>query len=170
MGPHDAAEIVITLQPAIRTLCRQYLPKGEWQDAQQDTTLHLLKVAKKARPSRARLKTYLNATAKNFLIDKARKLAKHRKRLPTHTIDDHDKAAPDTSQDRAVEELAGLILAAPHVHLTGFKARLIRAVTDHPHATGSELADMLGLQLSTLWPALSRVRNEITELLHTRCA
>lgn len=171
--PHERnselAAAVTDILPHIRKLVREHIPKFARQDVAQDAVVHLLEKCADAAPAHATLTTYLVSAARNFVIDRRRQINRQLRNRPEGGLD-LDRKAPDTSADRHVEQLAACVTEAPEAHFCAFKARLLRAVMDHPGASGAEIAEQLGLSVNTIWPALSRIRGEITNMIRTRSA
>jgi DNA-directed RNA polymerase specialized sigma24 family protein len=169
----DTAAVIAALEPTIRCLCKQYLPRWEREDAAQECVAHLLAESiPEFDPTRgATLTTFLKTCARNHVIEQAREIRREHRKLPTDPLGDHDQPGPDELHDREVEALATLILNNPGDYLNShFRAALLKAIVENPGLPRGAIADLLQVDVKQVWSGLYRLREELANLLFAKSA
>ena len=162
---HDVNDLLTQCEPLVVRLVKLRLrgrPADVLDDVAQEVRLVLWRdVLPKYNPSHGLITTYAFVCINNTITRQLRRLDRRPPSVPL----DFNTEAPDAGADRAIEQLADLILSTPESYLSDLGAAILRAVTQNPGEPTGAVAERLGLDPQTLWNNLSKARKQISRLV-----
>lgn len=173
INPHDPAAVETIVPDLERMVASEinrrlpFLSEHDAQDMQQSVLLSLLRTSiRRYDPSRGvRLSTFLYKCISSAVSEQIRFMTRKKRRamspLPDGDAEDCIDPRGGAGADYTIETLADRITTCPESLFPPHRARIVRALIEHPQATAAELGRLLGLSAGAIATARYRIRKEI---------